>query len=279
MPPALDPLLLFLILQGCLPFPDDLVCVVMRHPAGPQETAAMRGKPVDEVVVVLEGAEALLHQQREISDRQVVGIVAVVQAAGSFAKGAFHEQFQCHVAHVMIDVKALVLSSLFLPLVQHDACRIGHHCHIGLQHIMVEARCEQLAMLKPLGPMKDQQAFPNPLEEEVVQIRGFRVSSAVHSFGIFRLIDVQEAKEWSQPEWVGIGELMSPGHHLVQTPCLLDLKGMPENPVGGGPWEFVHSPGQHLPPQQQGSELEDAQGQDQPQSPQAQAGAREEPGD
>lgn len=47
---------------------------------------------------------------------------------------------------------------------------------------------------------------------------------------------------------------------------------MPENPVGGGPWEFVHSPGQHLPPQQQGSELEDAQGQDQPQSPQAQVG-------
>ena len=41
----------------------------------------------------------------------------VVQAAGSFAKGAFHERVQCHVAHITEDVKALLLTSLFLPFV------------------------------------------------------------------------------------------------------------------------------------------------------------------
>lgn len=47
--------------------------------------------------------------------------------------------------------------------------------------------------------------------------------SAVHSFGVVRVIDVQEAKKLSKPEWVGVGELMSPGYHLVQAPCLLYL--------------------------------------------------------
>lgn len=35
----------------------------------------------------------------------------------SFAKGALHERVQHHVAHVAEDVKALILTSLFLPLV------------------------------------------------------------------------------------------------------------------------------------------------------------------
>lgn len=32
--------------------------------------------------------------------------------------------------------------------------------HIGLQHIIMEGRCEQLAVLEPLGSVKDQQAIP-----------------------------------------------------------------------------------------------------------------------
>lgn len=43
---------------------------------------------------------------------------------------------------------------------QHDTCGLGEHGHIGLQHIIVEARCEQLAMLEPLRPLENQQAFP-----------------------------------------------------------------------------------------------------------------------
>lgn len=35
------------------------------------------------------------------------------------------------------------------------------------------------------------------------------------------------------------------------------LKGMPKEPVGGRPWEVVHSLGQHLPPPQQMNELEE----------------------
>lgn len=35
--------------------------MVMGHLAGPQEAAAMRGEKVDEVIVVLEGIDALLH--------------------------------------------------------------------------------------------------------------------------------------------------------------------------------------------------------------------------
>lgn len=46
--------------------------MVMGHLAGPQEAAAMRGEKVDEVIVVLEGIDALLHQQCEFTDRQVV---------------------------------------------------------------------------------------------------------------------------------------------------------------------------------------------------------------
>lgn len=36
------------------------------------------------------------------------------------------------------------------------------------------------------------------------------------------------------------------------------VEGMPEESVGGGPWEAVQSPGQHLPPQQQTNELDEA---------------------
>lgn len=35
----------------------------------------MWGEPVDEVIMVLEGLDALLHQQGEVADRQVVAIV------------------------------------------------------------------------------------------------------------------------------------------------------------------------------------------------------------
>lgn len=43
--------------------------------AGPQEASAVWGEPVDEVIMVLEGLNALLHQQSEVTDRQVVAIV------------------------------------------------------------------------------------------------------------------------------------------------------------------------------------------------------------
>lgn len=53
---------------------------------------------------------------------------------------------------------------------------------------------------------------------------GHLTPTAVHSFGIVRFIDVQEAEELSNPELVGIRELVGPGYHLIQAICLLDLK-------------------------------------------------------
>lgn len=53
---------------------------------------------------------------------------------------------------------------------------------------------------------------------------GHLTPSAVYSFSIVRLIDVQENNKLSKPEWVGIGELFGPSYHLVQASCLLDLK-------------------------------------------------------
>ena len=41
----------------------------------------------------------------------------MAEAAVSFAKGAFHEGVQCHVAYITEDVKALIFTSLSLPLV------------------------------------------------------------------------------------------------------------------------------------------------------------------
>lgn len=83
-------------------------------------------------------------------------------------------------------------------------------------------RCgPQLPRLKEQLPTWSSEPFalrkPHPL-------LGVLTSSAIHSLGIVRLIDVQEAKELSKPEWVGIRELVSPGYHLVQAPRLLDLK-------------------------------------------------------
>lgn len=52
------------------------------------------------------------------------------------------------------------LRSLAQGAHQHDTCGLGKHGHVGLQHIIVEARCEQLAMLEPLRPLENQQAFP-----------------------------------------------------------------------------------------------------------------------
>lgn len=77
MPPLLNLFPLFLILQCCLPLPDDLICMVMGYLAGPQEAAAMWSEPVNEVIMVLEGVNALLHQQCEVTDRQVVAVVSV----------------------------------------------------------------------------------------------------------------------------------------------------------------------------------------------------------
>ena len=129
MPPLLKFFLFFLILQGCLPLPDDLIwtksisinaysdlasrrvrripedkqrlpiwcggvgeglrerptCMVMGCPAGPQEAAAMWREPVNEVVMVLEGVDALLHQQGEVADCQVVAIVAIQKTVGGGA--------------------------------------------------------------------------------------------------------------------------------------------------------------------------------------------------
>lgn len=48
--------------------------------------------------------------------------------------------------------------------------------------------------------------------------------SAVHSFDIVRLVDVQEALKWSDPQLVGMRKLVGPGYHLVQAPCLLHLQ-------------------------------------------------------
>lgn len=126
VPPLLNLFLLFLILQGCLPLPDDLIwtksisvtdysgpasrrvqripeeeprlpswcggvreglrerptCVVMGYLAGPQEAAAMWSEPINEVIMVLEGVDALLHQQCEVTDRQVVAVVSIRKGRG-----------------------------------------------------------------------------------------------------------------------------------------------------------------------------------------------------
>lgn len=47
--------------------------------AGPQETATMWGEPVDEVVLVLGGLNALLHKQSEVTDGRVVATVPTQQ--------------------------------------------------------------------------------------------------------------------------------------------------------------------------------------------------------
>lgn len=56
--------------------------MVVGHLTSPQEAAARRAKPVDEVVMVLEGLETLLHQHSELFDRQVVAIVPAQQREG-----------------------------------------------------------------------------------------------------------------------------------------------------------------------------------------------------
>lgn len=38
---------------------------------------------------------------------------------------------------------------------QHDTCGLSEQSHIGLQHIIMKARCEQLAVLEPLGSLKN----------------------------------------------------------------------------------------------------------------------------
>jgi hypothetical protein len=53
--------------------------MVMGCLASPQEAAAMWSEPIDEVIVVLEGVNALLHQQCEVTDCQVVVTVPVQQ--------------------------------------------------------------------------------------------------------------------------------------------------------------------------------------------------------
>lgn len=122
MSPLLKLFLLFLILQGCFPLPDDtiwtksisavtaysgpasrrvqripeeeprlpswcggveeglresLTCMVMGYLAGPQEAAAMWREPVNEVIMVLEGVDALLHQQCEVTNCQVIAVIAI----------------------------------------------------------------------------------------------------------------------------------------------------------------------------------------------------------
>lgn len=47
---------------------------------------------------------------------------------------------------------------------------------------------------------------------------------SVYNFGIVSVIDVQETKELSKPEWVEVGELVGPEQHLVQPPGMLDVK-------------------------------------------------------
>lgn len=60
--------------------------MVMGHLASPQEAAAMRGEKVDEVIVILEGIDALLHQQCEFTDRQVVVTVPAQWREGEMLK-------------------------------------------------------------------------------------------------------------------------------------------------------------------------------------------------
>lgn len=57
-------------------------CMVMGYLAGPQETLAMWSAPVKEVIVVLEGFDALLHQQCELTDCQVVVAVSMQNRLG-----------------------------------------------------------------------------------------------------------------------------------------------------------------------------------------------------
>ena len=51
--------------------------MVMGYLAGPQEAAAMWSAPVNEVIVVLEGFDALLHQLCELTDCRIVAGVSV----------------------------------------------------------------------------------------------------------------------------------------------------------------------------------------------------------
>ena len=60
--------------------------MVVGHLAGLQEVAALRGEPVDGVLVVLEGLEALLHQQLEIADRQAVAPVPAQRREGGMLR-------------------------------------------------------------------------------------------------------------------------------------------------------------------------------------------------
>lgn len=50
--------------------------MVMGYLAGPQEAATMWCEPVNEVVMVLEGVNTLLHQQSKVTDCQVIAVVA-----------------------------------------------------------------------------------------------------------------------------------------------------------------------------------------------------------
>lgn len=83
----------------------------------------MRGKPVDEVVVVLEGAEALLHQQREISDRQVVGIVAARWREGH-AQTLAHSRDPTR-GSVADPVPTTALSARPLPAIKPPSAAVG----------------------------------------------------------------------------------------------------------------------------------------------------------
>ena len=56
-------------------------CMVMGYLAGFQEAAAMWSAPVNEVIVVLEGFNALLHQQCELTDCLIVAVVSVQKRA------------------------------------------------------------------------------------------------------------------------------------------------------------------------------------------------------
>lgn len=51
--------------------------MVMSCLAGPKEAAAMWSAPVNEVIMVLEGFDALLCQQCELTDCPVVAVVSV----------------------------------------------------------------------------------------------------------------------------------------------------------------------------------------------------------
>lgn len=57
-------------------------------------------------------------------------------------------------------IAATVSRSLAQGAHQHGMRGVGKQSHIGLQHFVMEARCEQLAVLVPRGPLEEQQAFP-----------------------------------------------------------------------------------------------------------------------